>query len=329
MLDEFRHQHATGEQVGQRDKFGLYQSLGQPIAEGLELVTHHHRLFHQHGFKRRRTGSEHHHVGGDHRLAALPFQQHHLEIRRHFGLDGHELLTPFLVDQRHDKTEIRIAHRQVFARFEKQRGHKAHFRRAAARQYRQPAAVGIDTQLATHGSLIRHQRNVIRHGVADKTARGVETVVEGFLERQEGEHHVGGGLDLVNAVLAPGPHRGADIVNRLDTGAAQFQLHPDIEIRCIHADEDIGRIGNEVAQQFATNLEDTRQTAQHLGDPHDGELFHLEQGLDAQSLHARPGDPFKLRVRVADLQLAHQTGSQNVAGDLSGDDTDTNRIRHG
>ena len=118
-------------------------------------------------------------------------------------------------------------------------------------------------------------------------------------------------------------------MNRLDTGAAQFQLHPDIEIRCIHPDEDIGRIGDEVAQQFAADLEDARQTAQHLGDPHDGELFHLEQGLHAEGLHARPGDPFELRVRVAGLQLAYQTGSQNVAGDLSGDDTDANRIRHG
>ena len=84
-----------------------------------------------------------------------------------------------------------------------------------------------------------------------------------------------------------------------------------------------------MAQQFATDFEDARQTAQHLGDPHDGELFHLEQGLDAEGLHPRPGDPFELRIRVAGLQLAHQTGSQNVAGDLSGDDTDTNRIRHG
>ncbi len=118
-------------------------------------------------------------------------------------------------------------------------------------------------------------------------------------------------------------------MNRLDTGAAQFQLHPDIEIRCIHPDEDVGRIGNEVAQQFAADLENARQTAQHLGDPHDGKLFHLEQRLHAEGLHARPGDPFELRVRVARLQLAHQAGSQNVAGNLSGDDTDANGIRHG
>ena len=84
-----------------------------------------------------------------------------------------------------------------------------------------------------------------------------------------------------------------------------------------------------MAQQFATNLEDARQTAKHLGNPHDGELFHLEQRLDAEGLHPRPGDPFELRIRVTGLQLAHQTGSQNVAGDFSGDDTDTNRIRHG
>ena len=118
-------------------------------------------------------------------------------------------------------------------------------------------------------------------------------------------------------------------MDRLDTGAAQFQLHPDIEIRCIHTDEDVGGIGDEVAQQFAAYLEDAGQTAQHLGDAHDGELLHLEQRLHAESLHPRPGDPFELRIRVAGLQFAHQPCGQDVAGGLSGDDADANGIRHG
>ena len=118
-------------------------------------------------------------------------------------------------------------------------------------------------------------------------------------------------------------------MDRLDTGAAQFQLHPDIEIRCIHPDEDIRGIGNEVAQQLAANLEDPGQTSQHLADAHDGELVHLEQGLDAQGLHARPGYPLELRIRIAALQLAHQPCSQDVAGGLSGDDADADGLRHG
>lgn len=88
-------------------------------------------------------------------------------------------------------------------------------------------------------------------------------------------------------------------------------------------------IGDEVAQQFAAYLEDAGQTAQHLGDAHDGELLHLEQRLHAESLHPRPGDPFELRIRVAGLQFAHQPCGQDVAGGLSGDDADANGIRHG
>jgi len=79
----------------------------------------------------------------------------------------------------------------------------------------------------------------------------------------------------------------------------------------------------------AAYLEDPGQTSQHLADAHDGKLFHLEQGLDAQGLHPRPGDPFELGIGIASQQLAHQTGSQDVAGGLSGDYADADRLRHG
>ena len=84
-----------------------------------------------------------------------------------------------------------------------------------------------------------------------------------------------------------------------------------------------------MAQQLAAHLEDPGQTSQHLADAHDGKLFHLEQGLDAQGLHPRPGDPFELGIGIASQQLAHQTGSQDVAGGLSGDYADADRLRHG
>ena len=38
---------------------------------------------------------------------------------------------------------------------------------------------------------------------------------------------------------------------------------------------------------------------------------------------------FELRIRITGLQLAHQTGSQDVAGGLSGDYADADRLRHG
>ena len=101
-----------------------------------------------------------------------------------------------------------------------------------------------------------------------RSDRGIETVVEGFLEWQEGEHHVGGGLDLVNAAPTPGPDGGADMWTVLIPARRSFSSTPILKSGASTPTKMSG-IGDEVAQQFAAYLEDAGQTAQHLGDAHD------------------------------------------------------------
>ena len=95
------------------------------------------------------------------------------------ALMARELLAPFLVDQRHDETEIRVVNRQVLARPREDRRHESPLPPCDSRQHRQPATGGTMPR-AAHRPLIRDQGNVVRHGVADEATGGIETVVEGF-----------------------------------------------------------------------------------------------------------------------------------------------------
>ena len=72
---------------------------------------------------------------------------------------------------------------------------------------------------------------------------------------------IGRRLDLMNTGLAPGPDRGADIVHRLDALTLEDELHPDIEIRGIDADEEIRWIGDQFTDQLTPHREQALASA--------------------------------------------------------------------
>ena len=105
-----------------------------------------------------------------------------------------------------------------------------------------------DAQTVTRCALIRIQRHGIRHGVADKTAGNVKSVVKRFFERQECQDQIGGSANFENAFLSPCPNGRADVMNGFDALLFQVTFEGNIEIRGVDANEDIGTQFTEAAR---------------------------------------------------------------------------------
>ena len=210
--------------------------------------------------------------------------------------DRLELLTTPAIDQRHHDFQLGMRLTQQLASLQEDRRQQCHLGLATPRQHRQITPRRIQPQPLAGRLTIAVQRHGIRHGVTDEATGRLMLIVKGLFKRQEGQYQIGRRLDLMNTGLAPGPDRGADIVHRLDALTLEDELHPDIEIRGIDADEEIRWIGDQFTDQLTPHREQARQARQHLDQPHHRQLFHLEQRLDPLLLHAWTGDADELDI---------------------------------
>src|SRR3546814_9448618 len=100
--------------------------------------------------------------------------------------------------------------------------------------------------------------------MTDEANRYLVLVVEPGLERKQREHQIAGVTDLQYPLLTPGPYRRTDVVHGLDSGAAQLELKPEIEVRCVDADEYIRQLLDQrVHQAFAAGPQ-ARETTEHF-----------------------------------------------------------------
>ncbi|MNP05924.1 hypothetical protein D3C76_978880 [compost metagenome] len=114
----------------------------------------------------------------------------------------------------------------------------------------------------------------------------------------------------------------------LDTGLTQFEFDIEIEVRRIDTDEHIGFRGDQVGDQLLAPRQQLAQPAQHFHQAHDGQTLHREIRGQAFSLHQRTTDTDELDRRVASLERAHETRTQNVTGSLTRYQRNT-QIGHG
>ena len=142
-----------------------------------------------------------------------------------------------------------------------------------------------DAQFVTRRVFIRIQWHGIRHGMTDKTARDIKSVVKRFFERQKSQHQIGGPSDFENAFLSPRPHGWADVMDRFDPLLFQVPFKGNIEIRRINADKYIGLEVGKAAGKVGADMQQATQAAQHLDDAHHSQLFHFIPGFAAFGLH--------------------------------------------
>ena len=102
--------------------------------------------------------------------------------------------------------------------------------------------------------------------------------------------------------------------------ARGFELfgHPQIKVRRVDADEDIGAPLLQLFGQAAADTQDFRQFFQHFGIAAHRQFFLVKQALEAFGRHARPADAGKTRFGAALADGADQVRAEQIAGRFAG-----------
>jgi hypothetical protein len=133
---------------------------------------------------------------------------------------------------------------QADRRIDHRRGQQPHLADAAAGQQRDGRGRGRQVEGGAGFGLLPLEVvagiDLVGQWVADIGRRNPVALVEGGLEGEQAEHQVGRPADLADPLAAPGPNRGADVVHRADARPAQLDLQPQVEVRRIDADEQVG-----------------------------------------------------------------------------------------
>ena len=138
------------------------------------------------------------------------------------------------------------------------------FGEPAAGQDGQYGRILGEAQRGPRRRTIGDQRETVGQRVSDELRWDAVAGVDCGLHREQAQHAVGRSSDLFCAAFAPGPDRGADVVCGADAGLLQLPFEPQVEIRGIDANKNIGRILDEILRQLPTQLEQSRQVTQHL-----------------------------------------------------------------
>lgn len=107
-------------------------------------------------------------------------------------------------------------------------------------------------------------------------------------------------------------------MDRWNPGGLQTPFEPKIEVRCVDANEGIGRIPQEIPLQLATNPGKFSVPLQGIDIAVDGKPLAGPVGLEADRFHARPTDAEKSRAWHTVAQGTDQVACQKVAGSLTG-----------
>ncbi len=100
---------------------------------------------------------------------------------------------------------------------------------------------------------------------------------------------------------------------------AQLVFDAEGEVGSIDADHHIRPGLDERADQPLAPSQQLRQPAQHFDQAHHRQALHGEIAGQPFGLHARPTDADELDIRVPRPQRLHQSGPEDVAGGLAGD----------
>jgi len=165
--------------------------------------------------------------------------------------------------------------------------------------------------------------------MADKLHRHIMIAIKIGFEWQQRQHQIDTGTNALDPALAPGPHRRRHIMGGTNTGGAQAALNRQIEVRRINADADIRLLLKQEVHKLTAQAKQLRQTAQHFGDSHHRQPLHREKAVQALLGHQGATDTNKTNIRITLTQRRHQTGTENIAGLLAGDQCNEWRgVRH-
>src|SRR5207344_2541983 len=105
--------------------------------------------------------------------------------------------------------------------------------------------------------------------------------------------------DRMDALGAPGPERGAHVMDRGNANSLQLRLDSEVEVRRVDADEEGWTLAHHLPVDAIADAHDLAQVPDHLDVAAHRELFHREERARALGHHLGPGDAEKLHLGPA------------------------------
>lgn len=148
------------------------------------------------------------------------------------------------------------------------------------------------------GLMLGHDR------MPDKIAADTDSFHEGRLERQKGQNLVDVALHLRGAPFAPGPDRRRHIVDDPQVGARFLDRlgNTHVEVGAVDRDQNVGLFGQHGINDLVQPLFQLTIPRQHLGQPHDAEIVHVEQRFEPLFLHLGAAHAAQLQPRNQGFQ---------------------------
>ena len=181
------------------------------------------------------------------------------------------------------------------------------FGMAAAGHQGDDGALRRQPQFGASCALIGVERNLVGQRVATVGGGNAGLAVDGFLEREDQQHVVGGLTDFLDALAPPRPDGGADEVPGAHAGGTQAGFEAKVEVGGIDTDEATRRPVEQALRQLAANPQQLRQHLEGLGVAVHGQQVAGPPGLEAGSLHAGTTDAGRLH-EVAGRCRGHHVG---------------------
>ena len=177
---------------------------------------------------------------------------------------------------------------------------------------------GIEAKLPARAGAIGFERHLVGERMADEARIDTMAGVDRWLHREQAQHAVGAAADLLGALLAPRPHRRADVVHGAQTALAQPFLHAEVEVGRVDADEHVRLPGQQALAELAPQAQQARQVTQHLCQSHHRQLRGVMPGIESGRAHLLAADAGEFGVGVALVQFVDQAGAEQVAGGFAG-----------
>ncbi len=116
--------------------------------------------------------------------------------------------------------------------------------------------------------------------VADEVGVQVVRGEEGGLEGQEAQQFVPEAGEFFDALLAPGPDLGGDVVDFFDfLVPAQGVQDSEAEAGAVDREEEIGGLGFDGGDGLVEAAVEGEEAGEDFGEAHDGEFLHGEDGF--------------------------------------------------
>ena len=198
-------------------------------------------------------------------------------------------------------------------RLQQRRKDGADLVRPAARQQRHDRPARLQADAAKERLAPFGRPRELHERVADEGGGGPRRAVDLRLEGEDHEDAVRDRPERAHAPASPRPELRRDVVDERDALAAQGGREPEVEIREVDHDGDVGADGTCGPHQAPVHLERARQHAHRLGEAGDRQPAVVPHQLAARRLEPVAPEPENPNVRGDRAERLRQGARIQVA----------------